>query len=157
MGLEDDEDLKAIYEPIRSEIEQELRKSNLTYEALFELASHAEALNRIFTEFILPPFIHNVKDQLNDQDIAVLKERQSWHDSLKVGIPQIISNTKSMQGRRAANARLEKDPVQIALKEIELEFNRVSNQFKRHGYGAEFCRKMQDKYPIILDPRPYPN
>ena len=56
-----------------------------------------------------------------------------------------------------AMKRLEKDPVQIALKLIELEFYKVSSEFEKYGYGAEFCRKMGDKYPIIDEPKTIQN
>lgn len=56
-----------------------------------------------------------------------------------------------------AMKRLENDPVQIALKRIELEFNKVSSEFEKYGYGAEFCRKMGDKYPIINEPKTIQN
>ncbi|MEO6117846.1 MAG: hypothetical protein ABIP37_02110 [Methylotenera sp.] len=43
------------------------------------------------------------------------------------------------------------EPVGVELGKVELEFYKVKNQFKRYGYGAEFARKMQRKYPLIID------
>jgi hypothetical protein len=60
-------------------------------------------------------------------------------------------NVRSDFARNAALARVAKDPKQKALKEIETEFHKVSGQFKRRGYGAQFIREMADKHPIITD------
>lgn len=45
--------------------------------------------------------------------------------------------------------RLERDPKQKALADIEKHYLANKAQFKRYGYSAEFIREMHDKYPII--------
>ncbi len=59
------------------------------------------------------------------------------------------SKVRSETARNAALAKLENDPKQKALKEIESEFNKRKGHFKRRGYGAAFVREMSKKYPII--------
>lgn len=84
-------------------------------------------------------------------------DAQYWSGILKAAIIQRLNpNPLSINGLKAALAKLANDPKQEALKEIEMEFHKVSSKFKRHGYGADFCRKMQDKYPIILDHKTIP-
>ena len=51
----------------------------------------------------------------------------------------------------AVRAKLEKDPKQLAKKEIEKEYQNVNNQFKRRGFTAQFNRDMHIKYPVITD------
>lgn len=45
----------------------------------------------------------------------------------------------------------QKDPRQLAKKEIEKDYDSVKSQFKRRGYSAIFIREMHQKYPEITD------
>ncbi|MFW5431255.1 MAG: hypothetical protein ACKE5M_04160 [Methylophilaceae bacterium] len=58
---------------------------------------------------------------------------------------------KSMYGKLNAERRLKKDPVQLALKEIEKIYITKKAQFRRRGFSAQFIRDMADKYPVIKD------
>lgn len=51
--------------------------------------------------------------------------------------------------KKAVDAKLLKDPKQIALKEIEQEYKVKKTKFKIYGFSAQFIRDMADKYPII--------
>lgn len=55
------------------------------------------------------------------------------------------------------NMKLENDPKQIALKEIENYYNENRNQFKRRGFSAQFIREMHSKYPIITEQKTIAN
>lgn len=50
-----------------------------------------------------------------------------------------------------AKIRLEKDPKQKALRDIEHGYQNQKTQFKRRGFTAQFIRDMHIKYPIITD------
>ena len=56
-----------------------------------------------------------------------------------------------LRAKNNAKKRLEKDPVQLAKKEIEEEYKVVKSQFQRRGYSAQFIREMHTKYRIIQD------
>ncbi len=149
------EQLENQYEEISSDIRRKLLECNLTYEALFDVAAHAMLINKIYEDTT-----EQFKSELAKSDNAILSERASLFATLDREMPKVIlstiKKTKSAQGKSGGTARVENDPKTKDLKEIEAEFHKVSSQFKRHGYGAEFCRKMQDKYPNILDPKTIP-
>lgn len=63
----------------------------------------------------------------------------------------MIEQKKSFASK-GGQARAANSPATKALKEIEVEFNNERSQFKRHGYGAEFCRRMYEiHFPDIKD------
>ena len=57
----------------------------------------------------------------------------------------------SINAVRAVRAKLAKDPIQLAKKEIEKHYEENKTQFKRRGFSAQFIREMQVKYPVITD------
>ena len=61
----------------------------------------------------------------------------------------ISSNDASYTARLKAIKRLENDPIQKSLDEIEKEYASRKSQFKRRGFSAQFIREMHEKYPVI--------
>ena len=66
-------------------------------------------------------------------------------------IRKLDAKVKSSRGKKIVLIKLANDPVQKAKKEIEVHYQSVKTQFKRHGYGARFIRDMHAKYPVIVD------
>lgn len=66
-------------------------------------------------------------------------------------------NDRSVNARKAANARLASDPKQLALKEIEKEFNASKYPFNKRGYTAKFVKEMAEKYTVIKDSKSIAN
>lgn len=58
-----------------------------------------------------------------------------------------LSNQKSEYSKK----RLKNDPKQLAKTEIEKQYQESKTQFNRHGFSAQFCRDMHQKYPVITD------
>lgn len=50
---------------------------------------------------------------------------------------------------KAAVARLQKDPKEIAMQQIEKEHQALKSHQRTRGYLAPFARAMQEKYPVI--------
>lgn len=63
----------------------------------------------------------------------------------------------SINAAKAVRAKLAKDPIQLAKKEIEKHYEENKTQFKRRGFSAQFIREMHDKYPIITDQKTIAN
>ena len=82
---------------------------------------------------------------------ALLKLLAENENAVANGLMLMQKYQITKQASNAGLARVKNSKQNKAIKEIEMEFHKVSSQFKRHGYGAEFCRKMQDKYSEIRD------
>lgn len=62
---------------------------------------------------------------------------------------EIIKNAISESKRKAAFARVIKDPKEAAMRAIEVEHEALKPHQKTKGYLAPFAREMQEKYPIL--------
>lgn len=63
----------------------------------------------------------------------------------------LIKKIKSDMAKYSVSIKLKNDPKQIALKEIENEFNNSLYPFHKRGYRAKFCKEMQEKHIEIKD------
>lgn len=74
---------------------------------------------------------------------------------IKIALPfykkAVEKETKSEAASKSVQTKLANNPVQLAKKEIEKEYELVKIKFKRHGYSAQFIRDMHAKYPVIVD------
>lgn len=164
-----DEKTRLARNELEARYEQFLREFNFNYDELIKVAAGALAdlnceqyeasklkeLSDNLSGVLKTLYMAEVKDK-GDIAKALLEFQAKSGNSVAGALIKGFKIEKTRHARKAALVKLKEDPVQIALKEIEIEFHKVSDQFKRHGFGAEFCRKMHDKYPIILDPKTIP-
>ena len=91
------------------------------------------------------------------EHIAVTKLKEQYpeaydaeyQDAIKEFSSQAIKVSKSEAAKKSIQKKLENDPKQKWLKEIEKHYEAVKNQFKRRGYSAQFIREMSARYPKI--------
>lgn len=119
-----------------------------------QLESNIETLNR---------FVSILKTEYEDVNKRSKEISNAYSDYIKVQEKVRViqekhhKNLGRMEQKKAfasegGKTRAANSPAAKALKEIEVEFHKVRSQFKRRGYGAEFCRRMHDiHYPNILD------
>lgn len=69
----------------------------------------------------------------------------------RAGFSELKKFILSTNAKNAVDRKLEKDPKQIALRDIEAQYKVNKSQFKRRGYSAQFARDMQTQYPVITD------
>lgn len=67
----------------------------------------------------------------------------------RVDIGEEIKNAISESKRKAALARIERDPKEVAMQKIEAEHEALKPYQKTKGYLAPFAREMQEKYQIL--------
>lgn len=67
----------------------------------------------------------------------------------RIDIGEEIKNAISESKRKAALARIERDPKEVAMQKIEAEHEALKPHQKTKGYLAPFAREMQEKYQIL--------
>lgn len=114
-----------------------------TNEYLVELLSNVEKVLHIFSG--------KFNKDSQELRLKMLEYMSEADNELAKTIVKGVNIQKQLQGKKAARARLARDPKQSALKEIENLYKNQKSQFKRYGYTAQFVRDMHAKYPIITD------
>lgn len=66
-------------------------------------------------------------------------------------IVQAMKAQRKINSNNALIAKLEKDPKQLALKNIRTEFENSTYPFNKRGYRAKFCKEMLEKHTQIED------
>lgn len=119
-----------------------------------QLETNIETLNEFIS--VLKTEYENANNRNKEID-AAFSNYVRVQEKLRVIQEKHHKNLGRMEQKKAfasegGKTRAANSPAAKALKEIEGEFYKEHSQFKRHGYGAEFCRRMYDiHYPNILD------
>lgn len=118
-----------------------------------ELESHIETLNKYANTLKAAYDNAHMSNKISEEMFSnfikteeALKEITARHHK-NIGMMEQKKSFASKGGQ----ARVANSPITKALKEIEQEYHKEAHKFKRHGYGAPFCRKMHDQYPVIED------
>lgn len=99
-------------------------------------------------------YLEEIGDYLTEPDNAIGK---NIGKHIRTGLELGRELQKTITAKKAVMAKLENDPKQKALAEIQKHYDSVKGQFKRRGYSAQFIREMHGKYPVITDQKTIAN
>jgi hypothetical protein len=118
-------------------------------------ATHREHIKHDLAELVFSGLL-NISNSLKKDDVIpefveplIVAAISYGMIAGEVGQGNLNSELKKQYGRQ----RQKGTEKQKALDEIEKEFYLVENQFKRHGFKAQFIRDMLAKYDEIQDPK----
>ncbi|MDO9364854.1 MAG: hypothetical protein Q7T58_00700 [Methylotenera sp.] len=129
--------------------------------ALQYSASIIQMIDGSYSSEVASNFINllNEIEEEDDSDKATLTKYKKLEEFFEnnrfdliglIHLVDISGNARiSEQARINAQKRLEKDPKQKALAEIEKHYQAQKSNFKRRGFSAQFIREMSALFPVI--------